>query len=296
MEKNEKVKLLKFNSTEQCNLVLFDAIKQQNPQRLFYLVEERCYSVTPFVLNLMIDFGMENQLPKLLEVCKCYDVSIYDWLCIYWGRDKTDDFCCQNSFDDIVRKKILEEALIRNETWDALLKRGRLCNIPDDWLLAHPSHDTARMLLTRNLKKHADWALEHKIYSAFVYVKNGYKYLLKAGLYGYVLENYGRLYERLSIQEIEKILQDNKDTKYWVFFQNDLLAAGLPDVCLRNHSTDERLLCAYPERVDWEYLWEHNDEASVRERLLKCAAKNKKITKDFLQKHRPKSWWRCLFG
>lgn len=38
------------------------------------------------------------------------------------------------------------------------------------------------------------------------------------------------------------------------------------------------------------------DDVVVRECLLKYADKNKKIIKDFQERHQPKSWWRRLFG
>lgn len=294
MEKDQKIKLLKFNSEEQSNLVLFDAIKQQNSQRLFYLVKEQYYPVTPFVLNLMLDFGMEKQVPKLLELCCSYAPAVYDWLCVYWGRDKAEDFFCQNSFEDIAKNKVSTDVLNRNEMWSVLAEKKIMSNIPDDWLVEHPSLEAAKELLKRDLDKYAEWALKHEFDAALLGVWKGYKYLLKAGKYNYVM-NYAEVLG-LKIEEIEEILKASGNKYDFRNYEAKLLNAGLTDLSIQNLSKNQWLLCWYPKLVDWEKLWEKYDTPEDRKHLLRCASKNKKVTKEFLKKHKPKPWWRRRFG
>lgn len=77
------------------------------------------------------------------------------------------------------------------------------------------------------------------------------------------------------------------DVLYNANFIEELLHCGEFDVFVRNHSLAVRFLVGYPEKVDWEDLWEHCPNKDKQKELLDYALINKDCQncRSFLKKH-----------
>ena len=132
MEKEKKIKLLHFNTVEETNMALLQVITSGNSKKLFELVKLQHYPISAFVLNLMLDFGMEKQIPTLVKVANHYRNDIYDWLLEYWGREKTDDLIYEAGYSDLIDEKVSNECLIKHQDWKRLNVRGCLDVLVDN--------------------------------------------------------------------------------------------------------------------------------------------------------------------
>ena len=142
--KNENKRLDRFKllSADEHALVLYDALHDKDLTKFFFLLKQG-YGLSAFILNVMIDFGYEKNLVKALEVCNFVGSDVYDFLCIYWGKEMAEDFLVEKDFKNIIKKKFSVASLVKYQFWDvlvgrkeyvALIKAGKLQIIKDLYL------------------------------------------------------------------------------------------------------------------------------------------------------------------
>mgnify|MGYP000309108441 CR=1 FL=1 len=89
----ELVKLMELNEQE---LFLYDALRDKNLERFFYLLKQG-YSLTPFILNAMEHLGYGQHIDNALNVVVNICDGVYDFLEIYWGRKKQKPACLRKN-------------------------------------------------------------------------------------------------------------------------------------------------------------------------------------------------------
>lgn len=118
----DRWKMLGLLSPEENNLVLYDALRDKDLTKFFYLLK-RGYGLTPFILNVMIDFGYEQNMVKALKVCQVYSFSVYDFLCAYWGQKKAEDFLVENGCTKVIEKMFSVPSLVKYKFWSLLVEK-----------------------------------------------------------------------------------------------------------------------------------------------------------------------------
>lgn len=122
MDTNKKIELLGFNTSQQTDFVLYDLISNHCDDEFLHLIKEQCYPVSAFVLNVLLDFDKEHLIMTVLKECKSYNHNIYEWLCIYMGKEEAEKFFCLEFDDSDILKEISDEGLVENQKWDTLVK------------------------------------------------------------------------------------------------------------------------------------------------------------------------------
>ena len=111
-KKSQRIRMLELLTNEENNLMLYDALHDKDLTKFFYLLKQG-YALTPFLLNCMIDYGYEKHIEKALCVCDRCSFAIYDFFCIYWGVDKTEDFFVKNSYTKVIQKRFSTKSLVK---------------------------------------------------------------------------------------------------------------------------------------------------------------------------------------
>ncbi len=124
-KKNESdhLKRLALLSGSEQDLVLYDALHDKDLTKFFFLLKQG-YTLTPFVLNVMIDYGYENKLLKAVEFSPAVKSDVYDFLCAYLGQEKAEDFLVEKDIHSLIVEKFSVESLVKYHLWDVLAEKG----------------------------------------------------------------------------------------------------------------------------------------------------------------------------
>ena len=115
-------KRLDFLTPEQHTLVLFCKIKDSQIKTFLRMIAKG-YGLTPFILNALIDFGYANVIPKALKTSVRLSDECYNFLCVYWGKKKTEDFFVVQKYYNYIKKNFPVESLVGYQLWDILAQR-----------------------------------------------------------------------------------------------------------------------------------------------------------------------------
>ena len=121
-KESQRIRMLELLTNEENNLMLYDALHDKDLTKFFYLLKQG-YALTPFLLNCMIDYGYEKHIEKALCICDRCSFAIYDFFCIYWGVDKTEDFFVKNGYTKVIQKRFSTESLVKYQLWELLAER-----------------------------------------------------------------------------------------------------------------------------------------------------------------------------
>ena len=122
MEKEQKLENVYPLSKDENNLLLYDLIKEGKFEIFCQRIKEG-YGLTAFVLTAMLNYGYEGKIEEILSSCKCWTSDVFDFLVIYWGREKAEDYWIQHADKKRVAEKLSNEALVRHQRWNELLER-----------------------------------------------------------------------------------------------------------------------------------------------------------------------------
>ena len=120
METNKRYELLRLNTLEQSDLVLYDLLREGRYATFLQRVKDG-YGLTAFVLNTLLDNGYEDKVDEVLSVCKCWKDDVFDFLVIYWDKEKAEDYWAQHAKSVKISDKLSIEGLARNQCWLTLL-------------------------------------------------------------------------------------------------------------------------------------------------------------------------------
>lgn len=122
MEKEQKLKNVYPLSKDENSLLLYDLIKEGKFDIFCQRIQDG-YGLTAFVLAAMLNYGYEGKIEEVLSSCKCWTSDVFDFLVIYWGREKAEDYWIQHADKERVAEKLSNEGLVRHQRWDELLER-----------------------------------------------------------------------------------------------------------------------------------------------------------------------------
>ena len=122
MEKEQKLKNVYPLSKDENSLLLYDLITEGKFEIFCQRIQDG-YGLTAFVLTAMLNYGYEGKIEEVLSSCKCWTSDVFDFLVIYWGREKAEDFWIQHADKERVAEKLSNEGLVRHQRWDELLER-----------------------------------------------------------------------------------------------------------------------------------------------------------------------------
>lgn len=122
MEKEQKLKKGYPLSKDENSLLLYDLIKEGKFEIFCQRIQDG-YGLTAFVLAAMLNYGYEGKIEEVLSSCKCWTSDVFDFLVIYWGREKAEDFWIQHADKERVAEKLSNEGLVRHQRWNELLER-----------------------------------------------------------------------------------------------------------------------------------------------------------------------------
>lgn len=123
MEADKRYEMLNLNTSEQSDLVLYDLLREGKFETFLQRIQDG-YCLTAFVLNIMLDNGYADKVDEVLATCKCWQENVFDFLVIYWDREKAEDYWAQNAESSPIFHKLSNEALVRNELWGELRERN----------------------------------------------------------------------------------------------------------------------------------------------------------------------------
>lgn len=118
-QNTDRLKLLALLSPEENNLVLYDALHDKDLTKFFYLLKQG-YALTPFILNCMIDSGYEKHIEKALLACQRCRPDIYQFFCVYWGVEATEDFFVKHQFNTLMKDSFPVASLVKYQLWEIL--------------------------------------------------------------------------------------------------------------------------------------------------------------------------------
>lgn len=122
MEKEQKLEKGYPLSKDENNLLLYDLIKEGKFDIFCQRIQDG-YGLTAFVLTAMLNYGYEGKIEEVLSSCKCWTSDVFDFLVIYWGREKAEDYWIQHADKERVAEKLSNEGLVRHQRWNELLER-----------------------------------------------------------------------------------------------------------------------------------------------------------------------------
>lgn len=122
MEKEQKLKNVYPLSKDENSLLLYDLITEGKFEIFCQRIQDG-YGLTAFVLTAMLNYGYEGKIEEVLSSCKCWTSDVFDFLVIYWGREKAEDYWIQHADKERVAEKLSNEGLVRHQRWNELLER-----------------------------------------------------------------------------------------------------------------------------------------------------------------------------
>lgn len=115
-------KRLDFLTPEQHDQLLFSQLKEGKIKTFLGMVGKG-YGLTPFILNALIDFGYANVIPKALKTAVRLSNGCYNFLCVYWGKKKTEDFMVEQKYYSYIKETFPVDSLVEYHLWDILAQR-----------------------------------------------------------------------------------------------------------------------------------------------------------------------------
>ena len=287
MEKNTY--LWQANSAEQNNLLVAEFFRSQNHQGLELMLADG-FPLNSYVLSMMVVNRYSAAAIKSF-ILKAFSVSDTAklWISEHFEAEEISDIYISHP-EWATSDFPTDEECEQFKLWEVLFNREKyelvVSHIPER-LVEKNSYSAWIALLQYDFDKYAPLLLERHGMWAIVSCDSGWKYLAEHGYVEWLLDNahHGK---NLSEKEIVAYCLKNG-------FIEELYNAGMFEVLLENeqfeifiqkHSLNSLFIEKYPERVDWEDLWNRNGTC-VKDALMREAFKHPEVKKcyDFLWKH-----------
>lgn len=291
----KRYQLLALTTKEQNSLVLYDLLREKRLKEFLNLVKKG-YVLTAFILNYLIDSGFENAIPKTLKLSKRSDPDIYDFLVLYWGQEKTEDFLVDNGFDSVIKAKFSEQKIVKYQLWNLLME------MENYRILAE--HNQVEALQTALKVKHQ----KYKIFQVLIDMRKtdlivalggncyllefeeGRQKLLKLRDWGTILDCFfsGEIHKKFGFETLEQFYQyviDNGGSEQLFLWGHTsayeyLLKQKITAPFVNRKYWSLLIRYGFYDLVDWEDYWQ---KSSVKNYIIRDAAKAKNW--DFLEKH-----------
>ena len=133
MDAEKRLEMIALNSTEQCELALYDAL-QQGRIEYFQSLVKAGYAITAFVLNTMIDNGFEDKIEETIENCKMWNDNVLNFLILLWGEEKAKAYWVKHSQKSKLYIQLNLMSFVRNQEWNVLM----MCDAYEELALYAP--------------------------------------------------------------------------------------------------------------------------------------------------------------
>ena len=296
-------KRLDFLTPEQIDQILFCKIKNGQINTFLDMVAKG-YGLTPFILNALIDFGYEKVIQKALQSSVRLANDCYQFLCVYWGKKKTEDFLVEQKYFNYIKQNFPVVSLVEYQLWDILAQREEFEALAEngqfDVLAAYKQY---QLLVNRG---QLDYVCHKGLYKFLILTQAGMEKLIQLKKWKEFFVGISLApYNGFSVSEILEVLWNNGMQKllFAKCYDEFLLKEKKytkPYVANKKWGT----LAAYGfyDEIDWEdYLGQVI--ASKKEDVYKEAVEAKNWA--FLAKHQQHAllfrngefkWWWKSFG
>ena len=168
------------------NRVFLISVQTRDWDCLKLVLREKKFELTPFVLNLLIDFDWISVLEETLDAAVCINVEVYSWLCIYWGKEKTNAYLKHRNDLDENCGFVFSSDLKLNRKWADLIEVRNFKAVPLyvlERLIGNSLYGSLveSYLLHTQFDVYAPIVFEKGHKSSFRWVKGGSEYLRKQG-------------------------------------------------------------------------------------------------------------------
>lgn len=186
-----------LNTREENNIILYDCLTQGSIEKMISFIKKG-YPVSAFILNVLVDLNYHNNyIDRVLTEAVHMRYDVYDFLVIYWGEDKTNQFFMKRNFEKIINSKFSNEALLKygfidkllsrengekfyimNAPLDEVLNNKKLYNFPTEFFIERLTSEEDMEKVYRD-GKHINGLVHTKDGIRFLFNKHEYEILLK---------------------------------------------------------------------------------------------------------------------
>ena len=283
----QKTCLWWLNSASQNDLLVAEFSRTKNLDGLQLMLEDG-FPLTAYILSVLVAHQHTKPVIKsLISKAVKVDEHAKEWIAGYFEIQDiwklyashpelaTADF---PSNDDCVKFKLWKVLFFRKE-------HSLIAENAPEFLEEQDDLQACVALLQVNFDKYASLVWDKKFYNAFLWVKDGWKYLIDHGIVKTLLEkDCGELLPQAEI--VEYCLQKGLvDELYEARKYDELLEHGDYEVFVKNRSFYASFLEKFSDKVDWESLWENS--SCGHDYLIEEAFKNVFVENcsKFLWKH-----------
>lgn len=122
MNANKRFEMLRLNSLEQNDLVLYDLLREGKLDKFQQLLRDG-YGLDAFILNSMVDNGLEDKIDETISICRKWHDNVFDFLVFFWGYEKTEDYWFKHVDESGRPRKLSNDCLVRHQQWNILFER-----------------------------------------------------------------------------------------------------------------------------------------------------------------------------
>ncbi len=293
-------KIIDFNQSQQNDLMAWYCLKNSEIGRLKQLLKDGM-PLTAFILTGMVFFGYSRDaVREVLKTGNNIDGNVIAWMQHYFKvSELTEIIPLYTKY--LPSDYPSDEECIEMKLWNTLYERGKydlVAQYSPQILQDSGKVEGFVALLNADFEKYAPFVMEQKRSGLLIYCKDGWKYLVDHGRAGFVLQmkDASGLLDEKAVQEycLSKGLTEElyKAKCYEILLEHQEF-----DVFVKHHHFAGKILLNYPDKMDWEDLWNtHNDEFN-RRYLINWAVKRRSVSKcrDFLKQHAG-IWTKLRYG
>lgn len=292
MEKKCYEGIIALNSVQNNEQMAWYCLEKSELSRFKQLLKEGM-PLTPFMLTSMVFFGFYGTaIKEVLALAEIEDSSkdLLSWVRGYFDEDDLNEVL--PLFDAYLPDDYpSNDVCVRLKLWNTLYRRKQ-CNLiapnAPEFLLEKHSAAAYAALVSLDLEKYAPVLIENRFPLTVIAAPGGWKYLIDHGYAKEVL----KLKDACGLLDAKEVanycLQKGLiEELYEAEWYDLLLDHQETEVFVRHQSFYSRFLTEYPDKVDWEDLWNCN-ESDLQRKYLKHKAKlNKKVPAcyEFLAAH-----------
>lgn len=282
--------LWKLNSLSQNDHLIWELIADNRRDDIADLLKND-FPLCAYVLNEMHYHGwQDNDLKEAISIATVIDTDLKKWVAEYF--DVGDIVDLLSSEPELATEEFpSDEDCIKYKLWEVLCRRQQWAVVAEfapEFLEQKNCVESSKELLNVDFDKYASLVFERCHRSLFLQSEKGWKYLIDHDETKWIsnLKNCGELFPVNDIINycIEKGLID---MLYKAEYYDELLEHGKFDIFIKNNSSYSTFLEKYPDKVNWEVLWNNCDSKSSKAYLIEEAFKNVLVENcsEFLWKH-----------
>lgn len=184
MDANKRYEMLRLNSLEQNDLVLYDLLREGKFEKFQQLIKDG-YGLDAFILNSMVDNGFADKIDETISFCRQWHDNTFNFLVFFWGREKTEDYWFEHADERVWPRKLSYDGLVRHQQWDILFEREAF----DKLALYAPMEFLKKIQDAETRKKIISVLLTNNLFDKILALDWKDEYALAAKMQQYLLHN-----------------------------------------------------------------------------------------------------------